>query len=35
VIRVLPLSPFVLVLIRRFETVLIRSFCVGVSYDVS
>jgi len=34
VLCVLALSPLVLASIRRFETDLIRSFRVGLSYDV-
>ena len=35
VLRVLALTPLVLVSIRRFETDLTRSFCIGLIYDVS
>jgi hypothetical protein len=35
VLRVLALSPLVLASIHRFETDLIRSFCIELSYDVS
>ena len=35
VLRVLTLFPLIHALIRRVETDLVRSFCVGLSYDVN